>query len=75
MQDGNTHDLIFNIPTLIAFCSRMFTLEAGDLLLTGTPSGVGIGRKPPLFLKDGDVVTVTIDGLGELTNPCKVISD
>ncbi|HEX2908160.1 MAG TPA: fumarylacetoacetate hydrolase family protein [Phototrophicaceae bacterium] len=74
MQDGNTRDLIFKIPTLIAYCSRMFTLEPGDLLLTGTPPGVGEGRQPPVYLKDGDVVSITIDGIGELTNPCRVLS-
>ena len=75
MQDGNTKDLIFNIPALIAYCSRNFTLEAGDILLTGTPAGVGAGRKPPVYLKDGDVVKVSVEGLGELTNPCKVMEE
>jgi 2,4-diketo-3-deoxy-L-fuconate hydrolase len=73
MQDGSTKNLIFNIPALIAYCSRNFTLEAGDILLTGTPAGVGAGRKPPVYLKDGDTVTVSVEGLGELTNPCKVL--
>lgn len=72
MQDGNTKDLIFNIPTLISYCSRMFTLEPGDLILTGTPDGVGEGMKPKTYLKDGDVITITIEGIGDLTNPCKV---
>jgi 2-keto-4-pentenoate hydratase/2-oxohepta-3-ene-1,7-dioic acid hydratase in catechol pathway len=71
-QDGNTRDFIFNLNTLISYCSKMFTLEAGDILLTGTPSGVGEGMKPPVYLKDGDVVTITIDGIGTLQNPCKV---
>lgn len=75
MQDGNTRDLIFKIPTLISYCSRMFTLEPGDLILTGTPPGVGEGRKPPVYLKDGDVVNITIDGIGELSNPCKVVKE
>jgi 2-keto-4-pentenoate hydratase/2-oxohepta-3-ene-1,7-dioic acid hydratase in catechol pathway len=75
MQDGNTKDLIFNIPALIAYCSRNFTLEPGDVILTGTPAGVGAGRKPPVYLKDGDTVTVCVEGLGELTNPCKVLKD
>jgi 2-keto-4-pentenoate hydratase/2-oxohepta-3-ene-1,7-dioic acid hydratase in catechol pathway len=74
-QDGNTKDFLFNIPTLISYCSRMFTLEPGDLLLTGTPPGVGEGMKPPTYLKDGDVVSITIEGIGELSNPCKVIAD
>lgn len=72
MQDGNTKDLIFNLPTLISYCSQMFTLEPGDLILTGTPDGVGEGMKPKTYLKDGDVVRITIEGIGELTNPCKV---
>jgi len=73
-QDGNTKDFIFNIPFLVSYCSRMFTLEPGDLILTGTPSGVGEGMKPPVYLKDGDVVKIEIKGIGELTNPCKVTS-
>lgn len=75
MQDGNTKDLIFNIPALIAYCSRNFTLDPGDVILTGTPAGVGAGRKPPLYLKDGDTVTVCVEGLGELSNPCRVLKD
>jgi 2-keto-4-pentenoate hydratase/2-oxohepta-3-ene-1,7-dioic acid hydratase in catechol pathway len=74
-QDGNTKDFIFNIPTLISYCSRMFTLEPGDLILTGTPSGVGEGMKPPTYLKDGDVVSITVDGIGELSNPCKITTE
>jgi 2-keto-4-pentenoate hydratase/2-oxohepta-3-ene-1,7-dioic acid hydratase in catechol pathway len=69
-QDGNTKDFIFNIPTLISYCSRMFTLEPGDLLLTGTPAGVGEGMTPKTFLQDGDTVTISIEGIGSLTNPC-----
>ncbi|MEO8607101.1 MAG: fumarylacetoacetate hydrolase family protein [Chloroflexota bacterium] len=74
-QDGNTKDFIFNIPVLISYCSRMFTLEPGDLILTGTPPGVGEGMKPPTYLKDSDTVTITIEGIGELTNPCKIMTD
>jgi 2-keto-4-pentenoate hydratase/2-oxohepta-3-ene-1,7-dioic acid hydratase in catechol pathway len=73
-QDGNTKDFIFNVPTLVSYCSKMFTLEPGDLILTGTPSGVGEGMKPPVYLKDGDVVNIEIEGIGELSNPCKVES-
>ena len=73
MQDGNTKDFIFNIPTLISYCSRMFTLEPGDLILTGTPSGVGEGMKPPQYLKDGDVVEIEIQNIGKISNPCKVL--
>jgi 2-keto-4-pentenoate hydratase/2-oxohepta-3-ene-1,7-dioic acid hydratase in catechol pathway len=71
-QDGNTHDMIFRIPFLVTYASRMFTLEAGDLILTGTPSGVGQGMNPPTFLNNGDTVTITIDGIGELSNPCQI---
>jgi 2-keto-4-pentenoate hydratase/2-oxohepta-3-ene-1,7-dioic acid hydratase in catechol pathway len=70
VQDSNTRELIFNVPTLVAYCSRSFTLLPGDIIITGTPSGVGVSRKPQLFLKHGDVVTVEIDGLGSLTSPC-----
>lgn len=72
MQDSSTSQLIFKIPQLISYLSMNFTLEPGDVILTGTPPGVGLGRKPPVFLKDGDVVTVSIEGIGELSNPCKV---
>ena len=56
---------------LIEFLSRAFTLLPGDVILTGTPPGVGHYRKPPRYLQDGDVVTVTIDGIGALTNVCR----
>jgi 2-keto-4-pentenoate hydratase/2-oxohepta-3-ene-1,7-dioic acid hydratase in catechol pathway len=62
--------MIFNIPHLIAFASRAFTLLPGDIIATGTPNGVGLFRSPKIFLKDGDVVTIEIEGLGRLTNPC-----
>jgi 2-keto-4-pentenoate hydratase/2-oxohepta-3-ene-1,7-dioic acid hydratase in catechol pathway len=71
MQDSRTDQLIFRIPTLIEFLSRAFTLLPGDIILTGTPPGVGAFRKPPVFLKDGDVVTVEVEGIGSLTNPCR----
>lgn len=73
MQQDTTANMMFNIRALISYCSKNFTLEPGDLILTGTPSGVGLGRNPQVFLKDGDVVKVTIDGIGEITNPCKVL--
>jgi len=69
MQDWNTNDLIFDVPTLISFLSGSTTLEAGTVILTGTPHGVGMARKPPVWLKPGDTVTIAIDGIGELTNP------
>ena len=74
MQNGHTGLMIYKIPTLISYCSRAFTLEPGDIIMTGTPAGVGKGMKPPRFLKDGDTVTVSIDGIGELSNPCAVES-
>ena len=67
-QDVSVKDLIFDIPTLIATASRGMTLRPGDLIATGTPAGVGIGFKPPRFLKPGDVVSVTIEPIGTLTN-------
>ena len=75
MQDGNTKHMIFSIAYLISYCSQMFTLEPGDVIMTGTPSGVGDGRKPPRYLADGEVVVCSVEGIGELSNPCKVISD
>ncbi|MBM3484910.1 MAG: fumarylacetoacetate hydrolase family protein [Alphaproteobacteria bacterium] len=67
-QNANTRDLIFDIPTLIETISLGMTLEAGDVILTGTPAGVGVGFKPPRFLKAGDSVRIEIEGLGTLTN-------
>lgn len=67
-QDANTRDLIFDIPTLIATISAGITLRPGDVIATGTPVGVGIGFKPPKFLKRGDKVTIEITGLGRLSN-------
>ncbi len=74
MQDGHTSDMIFTVKALIAYITQFITLEPGDVILTGTPSGTGMGMKPQRFLKDGDVVTATIEGIGELTNPCKVLA-
>lgn len=74
MQQGNTADMIFSVAYLVSYCSQMFTLQAGDLILTGTPSGVGSGRTPPVYLQDGDTVTITIDGVGTLSNPCRALS-
>ena len=69
MQDSNTSQLIFPVDELIAYISGVCTLTPGDLIFTGTPSGVGFTRKPPVFLKPGDVVEVEIDKLGILRNP------
>jgi 2-keto-4-pentenoate hydratase/2-oxohepta-3-ene-1,7-dioic acid hydratase in catechol pathway len=69
MQRSNTSQMIFRIPRLIAHLSSVFTLEPGDLIATGTPPGVGFAQKPPRWLRPGDVATVRISGIGELTNP------
>jgi 2-keto-4-pentenoate hydratase/2-oxohepta-3-ene-1,7-dioic acid hydratase in catechol pathway len=68
-QLAKLRDMIFDVPTIIEVVSTYVTLEPGDLLATGTPAGVGIGFKPPRYLKPGDTVRVTISGIGELTNP------
>ncbi|HMO83380.1 MAG TPA: fumarylacetoacetate hydrolase family protein [Lacipirellulaceae bacterium] len=68
MQDWNTEDMIFNVPRLVEFLSGSTTLPPATLILTGTPHGIGAARKPPIFLKPGDSVTVEIDGIGKLTN-------
>lgn len=75
MQDGNTNEMTYKVPALVAYISRMFTLEPGDLILTGTPSGVGVGRMPPIFLKHGDEVTVSVERVGTLRNPCLVLNE
>jgi 2-keto-4-pentenoate hydratase/2-oxohepta-3-ene-1,7-dioic acid hydratase in catechol pathway len=67
-QDGRTRDMIFDIPRLIENCSRGITLLPGDVIATGTPSGVGMGFKPPKWLRHGDVVRVEIDGVGVIAN-------
>ncbi|WP_214071759.1 fumarylacetoacetate hydrolase family protein [Mucilaginibacter sp. dw_454] len=65
MQDGNTSNFIFNVPFVIAYVSKFMTLLPGDIISTGTPAGVGLGFKPPIYLKAGDVMELGIDGLGE----------
>jgi 2-keto-4-pentenoate hydratase/2-oxohepta-3-ene-1,7-dioic acid hydratase in catechol pathway len=69
MQDSNTRNLVFGVPALVEFLSQTITLEPGDIIATGTPPGVGCFRKPPVFLKPGDVVRMEIAGLGVLENP------
>jgi len=64
-QTGNTSDMLFGVATLIHYVSQFMSLEGGDVLITGTPGGVGHGRKPPIYLKDGDVCELAIDGLGK----------
>ena len=69
MQEGTTAKMIFPVAEVISFLSKGMTLEPGDIIMTGTPPGVGVARDPQVFLKDGDEVTVEIEGLGALTNP------
>jgi len=69
LQDGNTRDFIFGIATLVAHVSNVVTLERGDVILTGTPDGVGYFRDPRISLADGDVVEVSVDGAPPLSNP------
>jgi 2-keto-4-pentenoate hydratase/2-oxohepta-3-ene-1,7-dioic acid hydratase in catechol pathway len=69
MQQARTSDLIFGVPDLIARLSAVCPLLPGDLIFTGTPSGVGVFRKPPIFLQPGQVLTSWVQGLGELCNP------
>ena len=69
-QRGNTRTMVFGVATLVSYISRFMTLEPGDIISTGTPPGVGMGQKPPVFLKPGDVMTLGIDGLGEQRLRC-----
>jgi len=69
MQDSSTANMVFGVADLIAFVSQAITLEPGDLIITGTPAGVGIFRDPPRLLQPGDEITIEIDGLGSITNP------
>ena len=68
MQDSNTNQLIFNIPKVVSYFSHSFTLDAGDLIATGTAAGVGFSRKSPVYLNDGDVVEVEIERIGRISN-------
>jgi 2-keto-4-pentenoate hydratase/2-oxohepta-3-ene-1,7-dioic acid hydratase in catechol pathway len=68
-QRGSTRTMVFDCATLIAYVSRLMTLNPGDIITTGTPPGVGTGMKPPQFLKPGDVVSLGIEGLGEQRSP------
>jgi len=71
VQDSNTYDMIFDVPTIISDLSRSMTLLPGTVILTGTPEGVGFTRQPPIYLQDGDIVTIEIERIGQLTNPVK----
>ncbi len=67
-QNGSTREMIFSVAELVSYISRFMSLQPGDVILTGTPAGVGLGQKPPVYLQPGDVVTASIDGLGEQTH-------
>jgi 2-keto-4-pentenoate hydratase/2-oxohepta-3-ene-1,7-dioic acid hydratase in catechol pathway len=69
MQESTTANMVFGVAEIVAFVSQAITLEPGDLILTGTPAGVGVFRDPPVLLKPGDEITIEIDGLGALINP------
>lgn len=71
MQSGNTSDMIFTVAQLIEFASRSMTLETGTVIATGTPAGIGWARKPPVFMVDGDVIEIRVDGIGTLRNTVK----
>jgi 2-keto-4-pentenoate hydratase/2-oxohepta-3-ene-1,7-dioic acid hydratase in catechol pathway len=71
MQNSSTSQFVFDIPATVAYLSHVMTLEVGDVIFTGTPPGVGMARKPPVFLKDGDIAEIQIDGIGVLRNPVK----
>jgi 2-keto-4-pentenoate hydratase/2-oxohepta-3-ene-1,7-dioic acid hydratase in catechol pathway len=75
MQDGTTADMIHDVPSLVAFISSVITLEPGDVIATGTPSGVGVFRDPPVFLEPGDSVRCEIEGIGSVENPIVDRSD
>src|SRR5262249_55819743 len=68
MQQSNTGEMIFKVGSIVSYLAKIVTLQVGDLIFTGTPAGVGMARKPPVFLKAGDVVEVEIEGLGVLRN-------
>jgi 2-keto-4-pentenoate hydratase/2-oxohepta-3-ene-1,7-dioic acid hydratase in catechol pathway len=70
MQNGSTSKMVFDVLYLVHYLSQFMTLEAGDLITTGTPPGVGLGMKPPRYLKAGDVVELEIDGLGRQRQVC-----
>jgi 2-keto-4-pentenoate hydratase/2-oxohepta-3-ene-1,7-dioic acid hydratase in catechol pathway len=69
MQNGNTSDMIFSVARTIAIISEVMTLEPGDVIITGTPAGVGYARKPPVFMRPGDVCEIEVEGIGILRNP------
>jgi 2-keto-4-pentenoate hydratase/2-oxohepta-3-ene-1,7-dioic acid hydratase in catechol pathway len=72
MQESSTANMIFPVAELVSYLSRHFTLEPGDLIMTGTPSGVGVFREPPIFMQDGDLIEIEIEGIGLLQNRCRI---
>ncbi len=74
MQDGNTNDFIFNVQHVVAYLSQFMSLMPGDIISTGTPEGVGLGQKPPFYLKEGDVIELGIEGLGSARQEVKAWS-
>jgi 2-keto-4-pentenoate hydratase/2-oxohepta-3-ene-1,7-dioic acid hydratase in catechol pathway len=72
LQSARTSEIVFGVARIISHCSQAFTLEPGDVIATGTPAGVGVFRKPPRFLGDGDQVTISIEGIGDLVNVCRL---
>ncbi len=75
LQDSTTANMFFSVRTLVAYCSRAFTLEPGDLIATGTPAGVGAYRQPPRMLRDGDEMIVRIESIGDLRNTCRTTGE
>jgi acylpyruvate hydrolase len=69
VQEASITDMVFSVANLISILSKFLTLKPGDVIVTGTPSGVGLARKPPLWMKEGDKVEVEIEGIGVLSNP------
>jgi 2,4-diketo-3-deoxy-L-fuconate hydrolase len=75
VQDGNTNDFIFNVQQVISYLSQFMTLTPGDVISTGTPEGVGLGMKPPKFLKSGDVIALGVEGIGEARQEVKAYGE
>jgi 2-keto-4-pentenoate hydratase/2-oxohepta-3-ene-1,7-dioic acid hydratase in catechol pathway len=74
MQDSSTSNMIFGVAEIISFVSQAITLESGDLIITGTPAGVGAFRDPPVWLKPGDEITIEVEGVGSITNPVTAVA-
>jgi 2-keto-4-pentenoate hydratase/2-oxohepta-3-ene-1,7-dioic acid hydratase in catechol pathway len=74
MQDSSTSNMIFGVAEIISFVSQAITLEPGDLIITGTPAGVGAFRDPPVWLKPGDEITIEVEGVGSITNPVTAVA-